>query len=121
MLITVGLYVSSLSTSGLQAFLLSSTALLGAALFGRLLIEPLVRAVSALSHPSSGVSPLAAVLRLDQPALLLAAGFIVLVLRFALVNHRSADRPARRVLAQVAWMAGYAAITFVVVTGLASF
>ena len=89
-------------------------------MFGRLLIEPLVRAVSALSHPSSGVSPLAAVLRLDQPALLLAAGFIVLALRFALVNHRSADRPAGRVLTQVAWMAGYAAITVVMMAVLAA-
>jgi hypothetical protein len=120
MLTTVGLYVSSVSTSGLQALMLSSTALLGAALLGRLLMEPLLRAVLALSHPPSGISPLA-VLRLDQPSLLLIAGFIVLALRFALVNHRSADRAAGRVLTQVAWMAGYAVIAFVVMAGLASF
>jgi hypothetical protein len=121
MLTTVGLYVSSLSTSGLQAFLVSSTALLGAAFFARLLIEPLARAVHALSHSSSGVSPLADVLRPDQPALLLAAGFIVLALRFALVNHRSADRPAGRVLTQVACMAGYVAVAVALVAGMATF
>lgn len=144
MLTTVGLYVSSVSTSGLQAMLFSSTALLGAAFFVRLVVESLAPMASALARPFSEVLPLVVVRRIDnialhgdllsimghglvvvrridQLALLLVAGFIVLALRFALVNHRSADRPAGRVVTQVGWLAVYVAIAVAAVAGMAAF
>ena len=53
--------------------------------------------------------------------LLPVAGFIVLLLRFALTNHRSADRPAGRVWKQVFLMAVFVAAAVIILAAVQSF
>jgi hypothetical protein len=119
-LLTIGsLYVSSLATSGLWALLVSLTAISGALL---LLGESSVSAVFA-ALARSGLVPLVGVSWTDQRvlrvlALVLGAGFLAIVLRFALANHRSADRAAGRVWTQVIWMAGCLAIGVTLLAGV---
>jgi hypothetical protein len=108
---TVGsLYVSSLSTSGLRALLVSVPAIVGAAWFLQYLVEFPGSAVFAIVSglPTGVTSPGGQ--RVDQGLMglvpvLIAGGFLVIVLRFALTNHRAADRAAARVSAQAIWMA----------------
>jgi hypothetical protein len=122
-LLNVGsLYVSSLSTSGLRALLVSLTAMFGATLF--LVESPGSAVFGALVH--GGVVPLFGVSWADHSfmrvlALLLAAGFLAMVLRFALANHRSADRPAGRVWKQAIWMAGCLTIGVILLAGVVAF
>lgn len=49
-------------------------------------------------------------------AIALAAGFLALVLRFALVNHRCSDRSATRAWPQVAWIAAWLTTSFLLLT-----
>lgn len=119
-LLTVGsLYVSSLATSGLWALLVSLTAMFGAVLLlpnssGSTVFAALVR---------SGLVPFVGVSWTDQRfmrvlAVLLVAGFLAIVLRFALANHRSADRAAGRVWQQAILIAGCLAIVVTLLAGV---
>lgn len=107
---TASLYISSLCTSGLRALLASipfAPVVLAIAYYARLSVSnpgslrlPIIpsRAYSPLTVRDEGSMTLL--------AFVLLAGFLGLVLRFALVNHRSAERGARRVWLQVVLMVG---------------
>ena len=118
----LGLYVSSLSTSGVRALLLSLPVGCAVVLFAAFVGEG-VGWAGGLVY-SRGISPLRAApptdhlalfrtllsalmwLRPDRLLTLLVIPFIALVLRFALANHRSGERPAGRVWNQALWTAG---------------
>lgn len=125
-LLTVGsLYVSSLSSSGLRASLVSLAALFGAALFVSLVVNWVGSAVFVAVSRLSGAAPLLSVWRVDlffSPvlALLLGAGLLAVVLRFALANHRSGDRTAGSVWTQVLWMAGCLTLSVTVLAAVAA-
>jgi len=117
LLIAVSLYVSSLCTSGLWTLLISVPAIFGATQFVKFLGDELGPRVF-------GVFRLIAIGGADQIPFksliaLLLTGFLVLILRFGLINHRSTERPAGRVSKQVIWMAAYVTLGVVLVTGLA--
>jgi hypothetical protein len=99
LLTVAGLYVSSLSTSGVRAVMAALPALFGAGMLIRFAIAWTGKASAGSIHR---VGPD------TMPWLigLTAVGLSVLVLRFALANHRSADRTAARIVGQVAWIAG---------------
>ncbi len=122
-LLTVGsLYVSSLSTSGLRALLVSLPALIGAALFLQFLAEYPGSAVFRGLRGTVPVPPIQVSLRVVtvlEP--ILTGGLLALMLRFALTNHRSADRTADRVLKQLLWMAGCLTVGVIGVAGVAAF
>jgi hypothetical protein len=93
LLLTCGsLYVSSLNTSGLKAFLLSVP------------VSLVALAVMA------AVSSMLELRRLSPAPLVLFGGFLAIVLYLALVNHRSTERGAWRVGRQVFVMAGCLAL-----------
>ena len=98
-LATLSLYVSSLCTSGLQALLVSAaTVVVVPMLLGTFIgaaVEWALRSLLPARHfavPQSLAVPL---------GLALVAGFLALVLRFALVNHRSSERSVGRTIRQV--------------------
>jgi hypothetical protein len=86
------LYVSSLNTTGLKAFLLSVPVAFVA-----------LAAMAALSSIQGAQ-------RLSLAPLLVFGSFLAVVLYFALVNHRSVERDAGRVCVQVFSMAGCLAL-----------
>ncbi len=106
------LYISSLCRSGLWALLMSLPAVVGAALVVQLGFQWLAHASYAAVRslagkpvprfPSSYYFPPRAL------SYLLVFGLIAIALRFALINHRSADRPTSRVWQQVVTMAVFA-------------
>jgi hypothetical protein len=109
MLLTVGsLYVSSVSGSGLRALLLSLPVML--------VVLLLLGWVGFLFEAAPPFRPgswtiLWRSLHSWLPLVLLT-GFLAVVLRFALENHRSGERGARRVWQQVFWMGGCLALSF---------
>jgi hypothetical protein len=126
LLTIVGLYVSSLNTSGLRALLMSLPAILGAALFFRFVVTSLGGSLPDVLARLVGLPlPLdSPAFRLDMrivnglaPALTMA--LLILALRFALANHRSTDR-AGRAWTQVLWMAGCLTIGVVLLAGFAA-
>ena len=110
-LLTSGsLYVSSVSASGLWAMLVSLSVVFGVVWFAIFLRFQL--------SVVSGRGFNADLIRLDSALdLTLVAIFLALLLRFALVNHRSAERAVRRIWTQGLWLACYLTAE-VVVTGL---
>lgn len=106
-----GLYVSSLSGSGVGALLASVPALMGVVLFVEFLFEyPGAAAfrmfASVSGWPSPRMAPSPGSLRAFSMSLwLISASVVVLALRFGLTNHRSADRAAAHLRTQMAWMA----------------
>lgn len=102
-LLTVGsLYISSVSGSGLRALLLSLPVM-----FVVLLL--LGRAFEIFWS-----SPVPIFMRslFTWLPLVLFTGFLAVVLRFALENHRSGERRVRRVWQQLFWMGGCLALSF---------
>lgn len=96
------LYLSSLCRSGLWALIISMPALVASALFVQLVSRPLgTAAYLAVRQSTASATPQYASMDLLPSSYLVAAGFIAIALRFAFINHRSADRPAKRVLLQV--------------------
>ena len=94
-----GLYVSSACASGLWSMLISLPAVFGVlslVMFLRVRLELLLaRTVNlALIRFDSALEPL------------MTAALLVLLLWFALANHRSADRSARRIWIQGLWLTG---------------
>jgi hypothetical protein len=126
-LLTVSsLYVSSLNTSGLRALVVSAAALIGAALFVQFMVEwPGSVVFAVVSRLSSGVPPAevqSVNLRLiERVPLLLSVGFVLMVLRFGLTNHRSAERAAARVWTQVIWMAFYLTVGIILLAAAGAF
>jgi hypothetical protein len=88
------LYVSSLSTNGLWAFLISVPVALGVA--GLVVSTRMV----LLGNPRPAAFPMSAL------ALALASAFLLAVLGLALENHRSAERGAGRIWKQVLALSG---------------
>lgn len=95
------LYVSSLCSSGLRALLMSPPVFLAVLV----LFNVLGPAIQFYAPPMLG----------------LATVFVVLVLRFGLVNHRSSERGAARIWRQVIWMAGSLALGVVIFAGAVSY
>jgi len=125
LLTVAALYVSSVSTTGIRAQLAAWPALFAAGWFVETLSDALGRPTTdALKRfvrlPVPLDSPVNAIdgRLLDGLGLALVAAVLLLVLRFALTNHRLADRARRRVALQVIGIAG-ALATAVVVLGLA--
>jgi hypothetical protein len=102
------LYVSSLSASGVKAVLWSIPGMVSVIALLGLLAWEVDRALYALSWDRS----IAATFR-DAASLTLwllfgiSAGFLALVLWFAMLNHRSSERGFARAWPQALWMCGY--------------
>lgn len=104
------LYVSSLSGSGVVALLASAPALMA----GGLLLEFLFTypgrwafemAARASGWPSPRIAPTDPSMRAYSAlSWVIGAGVVALGLRFALANHRSAERAVARVRTQVVWL-----------------
>lgn len=127
LLTTCSLYLSSVCSSGVRAMVLSLPVVVGALVFTQV-VASTVR--WALYHPfvgSPGVLPRA--LRPTPPfkaltiylALVMAAGLIALLLRLALINHRSAERSATRIWQQVIWIVGLVTLGAALLTGVWAF
>jgi hypothetical protein len=112
-LTTGSLYVSSLSPSGLRAMALVLPVGLGASVLDQAVswaAAPTVRRIA------SGLEPgwlSESMLRAAAPYVpfALGAGFVVLLLPFAYVNHRSAERSWPRIRRQASWIAAYLVVT----------
>ncbi len=118
-LLTSGsLYLSSLSTSGVRAVAMSFTVSAGAAMATAPLSVLGLRLLRAFSvAPHSWPLILGPVMTQVLAALIVAA-FILVVLRFAAINHRSAERGTRRVWSQASWMGASFAVAVLLLTGL---
>ncbi len=116
-LASVALYVSSVSSSGVRALVLSFPAIALAAAATSIIawvvqgisrwmgIDEMMRAMTFSIHsPSSGVW------------LAICLGFIAMAVSFAAVNHRSADHGVRRIAAQTSWMLGYTSVFMTLMT-----
>jgi hypothetical protein len=114
-LLTIGsLYVSSLSSSGLRAVLVSLAAAVAVMFFLRFLLVSTDVLRAALPR---------VVRQPDLPVLnvltwLPGATIVGLILRFALVNHRFADRPASRIATQVVVLGGCLTMAVIVLAAL---
>ena len=117
-LTSVSLYVSSVSSSGVRALVLSFPAIATAAAATSLIvwvvqgisrwmgIDEMMRAMTFSMHsPSAGVWLVA-----------ICLGFIAMAVSFAAVNHRSADHGVRRIAAQTSWMLGYTSVFMTLIT-----
>jgi hypothetical protein len=123
MIICAGaLYVSSLNSSGMRAFLATFPAIAGAALVGAIvlgplslgaaaILQPLARNISIFHNFSFGLMSQIMTLGVLLPT---GAGFGLVLLRFAGRNHQSADRSVARIRHQVLWMLAYAIIAILV-------
>jgi len=123
------LYVSSVSPNGIRAAILSLAVLallavvgqplarLGAS-FLQLRLEPLIRGMLPNGYSYSTYQLLGAVTGWLMDAFTVGLAFVVL--RFALVNHRSAERGARRVLPQGVALAAYVLCALFVVGSVAA-
>lgn len=98
----VSLYVSSLSRSGLWALLMSIPATFGAMLFFGIAVFPRLLGRGDWSRMNSGDTRLL--------SLLLIAGFVTVLLRFAFSNHRSAEPAAGRAWKQSLLIAAVVAV-----------
>jgi hypothetical protein len=128
LLATAGsLYVSTLSSSGAPALIMSVGATFGSLAVGGLLLNRLAwlmrtnipRLFPGLASSDSSLGGAAPGLSVDALGLLLLVGFVALCARLALANHRVADRPVRRVAIQVITLALYAG-AWAVIFGVAA-
>jgi hypothetical protein len=118
LLIAMSLYVSSLCTSGLWTLLISVPAIFGATQFVKFLGDELGPRVFGLVFRRIAIGGADQIPFKSLIALLLT-GFLVLILRFGLINHRSTERVASRVWTQAIWMTGYVVLGIVLITRLA--
>ena len=98
----VGLYVSSLSNSGVKALLIS-----GPAALSLVVLIPLLGDVVLWAGRSFRVSPAGDVFGLG-PTALIAATVFGLLIGFGQMNHKTSDRSAVRIWRQVLWLCGSA-------------
>jgi ABC-type transport system involved in multi-copper enzyme maturation permease subunit len=114
LLATGSLYISSLCRSGLWALVMSMPAAVGSQLFLQLsfdwLANPSYAAARSLAGKPLPRFPPFYYIPSRAWSYLLIAGVILLALRFAFINHRFADRPAKRVWLQVIVMATFVAV-----------
>lgn len=112
------LYISSLCRSGLWALLMSLPAVVGSVLFVQLGFGWLAHSsyVTVRSLAGKPVPRFPVFYYFPPRALsyLLVFGLIAIALRFAFINHRSADGFARRVWTQVLVMAAFVAAGIIV-------
>jgi hypothetical protein len=112
------LYVSSLCRSGLWALVMSLPAVVGSALFLQHSFDWLANSAFIATRRLIGVPlPRYRPFYYIPPrplALLMVLGIIAIALRFAFINHRSADRSAKRVWTQVIVMAAFVAAGIIV-------
>ena len=112
------LYISSLCRSGLWALIMSMPAVVGSAALSaaqlRVVGESLVRRGEVADRETAATISALLRLRRKRWSYLLIAGVIAIALRFAFINHRSADRPAKRVWTQVIVMATFVAAGIIV-------
>ncbi len=101
--VTVSLYVSSISTSGVRALVLAIPAALGLVVF-----VPLIASVIPPAVPSLGLVRhlITTPFWFFAIPLVVLGALILVVLRFAAINHSLADRSVRRAGQQLAWIAG---------------
>lgn len=119
------LYVSSLCTSGIRAMILSLPAIVGT-LFLFLTVSLAVDRAVFLAFTSRGARVsrglfVAHAASQRTVMLLLAAGLVALLLRYALINHRSAERNSSRILRQVAGIAGLLTFGVLLLAGVTIF
>ena len=124
LLTTGSLYVSSLSTSGLRALVVSFPALFGTAVlftwtmnfvwwtFARLVLDPAGPRLSVRGQRSLPAAAYEAIV------LALIGGFVLLLIVLGFQNHRSTDRPLKRVLPQIACIAAFLAAGVMVWAGV---
>lgn len=108
------LYLSSLCTSGVRAMVLSLAVTLSALVVFQTVTSLAWRVVRQLSETAGRLPRGLGVGQFNSfrsvmfwLTLVLLAGFVALLLRFAFLNHRSAERSARRVWWQAIWIAGF--------------
>jgi hypothetical protein len=110
------LYVSSLCASGLRAVLTAISVIVAASLvvpFASEFVRPLV--VRSVDSALTGAQ-IAWLRSMTVPfALVLGAGLLGLLLRFALVNHRSSERSVRHVWPQVACITAWLTLAVILV------
>ena len=108
---TVSLYVSSLSSSGVKALLLSGPATICLGVGMQLIGDAVFwfgRETGALTSRRDPLDLLPA-----GALAMLVLAVVVLLLRFGLTNHRSTDRSASRIWRQILWMSAATALGFV--------
>jgi len=115
---TGSLYVSSLCRSSLWALLMSLAATAGAVVFHSIAFQWLTLVQFAWLFAGITLTELRIEQLLQAVMALLIAGFIVLVLWFALVNHRSADRRLKRAWQQSAVIVGFVTVGVVILVGI---
>jgi hypothetical protein len=103
------LYVSSLSTSGVRALVLSIPFLLGAPVVARIVLEVLAR----FDIRPGKFSVVHTHLGRELLSLGLLAGLAAFLLFLGMQNHRTADRQTRRVVAELTGIAGVVALAMV--------
>jgi hypothetical protein len=103
----VALYISSASTSGVKALVVSAPA----ALALLLMVEALSGVVSWIER-IAGVTPIYD--PLQKSIWLMAPVIVALAVSFALTNHRRADRSAMRLWRHTLWIVGSVALLMVI-------
>jgi hypothetical protein len=128
LLTTCGLYLSSLSTTGVHALVLSIPVAFAGAAFLPYAVAWAARMAYGSIWDSSGRRlggplyyrvPFAFVG--DYLWLAVAFGLVALLLRFALQNHRSAERSVARISRHGIWIAGYLTLAVLLLTGVETF
>lgn len=128
LLTACGLYLSSVSTTGVHALVLSIPVAFAGAAFLPYAAAWSARLAWVLMKPGAiprgfHRSPPALLGFASSDHLILAgaAGLVILLLRFALHNHRSAERSVRRISWQGMWIAGYLTLAVLLLTGVETF
>jgi ABC-type transport system involved in multi-copper enzyme maturation permease subunit len=108
---SISLYVSSLSSSGVRALVLAFPVIVGAGMA----IDMLARVFGWVLGPESvRWAAQTTQISFDRSSFgwWIAVGvvFVAMALWFASVNHRSVDRPIRRIVVQASCMLGYASV-----------
>jgi hypothetical protein len=106
----VGLYVSSVSTNGVKALLVSGPVALSLTVLIPLLGD-VVLGLGRLIRPGP-LDPFG-----PGPAVLIAVMVFLLLIRFGLINHRLSDRSPLRIWRQILWLSGSVAAVMLIALG----
>jgi ABC-type transport system involved in multi-copper enzyme maturation permease subunit len=107
--VTVSLYVSSVSTSGVRALVVAMPAALCLIAFVKVIASVVLQVVPSLGPAGLYLfrTPMWFYQYFSVIALAVVGMLLFVVLRFAGINHSLADRSVRRVGQQLAWVAGF--------------